>query len=153
METPARGCGLQCSSADNVHVPGDIILTGVDCAEQFDLAADAKIPGPGTILVIDNKGGLPVSHVEYDRDYRHGILLYNRRGSSDRRVAVAFAGKVCSKVDAQYAPVAIGNMLTISPTPGHAMKARQRTPSARWSARRCRYLIVIKADPIVVACH
>jgi hypothetical protein len=31
--------------------------------------------------------------------------------------------KVYCKVDAQYGPVEVGDLLTTSPTPGHAMKA------------------------------
>jgi hypothetical protein len=36
---------------------------------------------------------------------------------------VAVVGKVYCKVDAQYAPIEVGDLLTTSPTPGHAMKA------------------------------
>ena len=32
-------------------------------------------------------------------------------------------GKVYCRVDAQYAPIEVGDLLTTSPTPGHAMKA------------------------------
>ena len=32
-------------------------------------------------------------------------------------------GKVYCKVDAQYAPIEVGDLLTTSPTLGHAMKA------------------------------
>jgi len=32
-------------------------------------------------------------------------------------------GKVYCKVDAQYSPIEIGDLLTTSATPGHAMKA------------------------------
>jgi hypothetical protein len=31
--------------------------------------------------------------------------------------------QVYCKVDAQYAPIEVGDLLTTSPTPGHAMKA------------------------------
>jgi hypothetical protein len=40
-----------------------------------------------------------------------------------RRVPIALIGKVYCKVDAQYAPIEVGDLLTTSPTPGHAMKA------------------------------
>jgi hypothetical protein len=126
---------MRITSTGNINVPGDIILTGADCAEQFDLAADTEIPEPGTVVVLGDGGGLAVSHGEYDRkvvgvvsgagDYKHGILLDNRPGCSDHRVAVALAGKVCCKVDARYEPVAVGDLLTTSPTPGHAMKASE----------------------------
>jgi hypothetical protein len=36
---------------------------------------------------------------------------------------LALLGKVYCRVDAQYAPVEIGDLLTSSPTQGHAMKA------------------------------
>jgi len=36
---------------------------------------------------------------------------------------VALVGKVYCKVDAHYAPIAVGDLLTSSPTPGHAMRA------------------------------
>jgi hypothetical protein len=39
------------------------------------------------------------------------------------RCALALTGKVWCKVDADCAPVEIGDMLTSSPTPGHAMRA------------------------------
>jgi hypothetical protein len=32
-------------------------------------------------------------------------------------------GKVFCKVDSQYASIGVGDLLTTSPTPGHAMKA------------------------------
>jgi hypothetical protein len=32
-------------------------------------------------------------------------------------------GKVYCRVDAQYSPIEVGDLLTTSPTPGHAMKA------------------------------
>jgi hypothetical protein len=36
---------------------------------------------------------------------------------------VALLGKVYCKVDAQYSPIEVGDLLASSPTPGHAMKA------------------------------
>ncbi|MHB8674710.1 MAG: hypothetical protein ACYDAK_13670, partial [Candidatus Limnocylindrales bacterium] len=42
------------------------------------------------------------------------------------RVSVALVGKVYCKVDADYGPVDVGDLLTTSPTPGHAMKADDR---------------------------
>jgi hypothetical protein len=40
---------------------------------------------------------------------------------------VALVGKVYCKVDAQYGPVSVGDLLTSSPTPGYAMKAEDQT--------------------------
>jgi len=36
---------------------------------------------------------------------------------------IALMGKVYCKVDAQFAAIAVGDLLTTSPTAGHAMKA------------------------------
>jgi hypothetical protein len=39
------------------------------------------------------------------------------------RMPVALVGKVYCRVDAQYGPIELGDLLTTSVTPGHAMKA------------------------------
>ena len=44
-------------------------------------------------------------------------------GDRTYRTAVALMGKVYCKVDAGYSPIDVGDLLTTSPTPGHAMKA------------------------------
>jgi hypothetical protein len=117
----------------NISVSGDVQLTGADCAEQFDLSGGAELPEPGTVVVLGDGGGLVVSQQPYDRkavgvisgagDYRQAILLDKRDDCSERRAAVALAGKVWCRVDARYAPVEVGDLLTTSPTPGYAMKA------------------------------
>jgi hypothetical protein len=58
--------------------------------------------------------------------YRHGILL-DGRPSDEPKVPVALTGKVFCKVDAEYASVHVGDLLTTSPTPGYAMKATDAT--------------------------
>jgi hypothetical protein len=54
-------------------------------------------------------------------------LLDDRSGSSDRVIAVALAGKVYCKVRSMHSMcrVVVGDLLTTSPTPGHAMKATE----------------------------
>jgi hypothetical protein len=115
----------------NVTIDGDVILTGADCAEEFDVAEAVEIE-PGTLMVLDQEGRLQQSHQAYDKraagvisgagDYKPGLIL-DRQQSHDGRVPVALVGKVYCKVDAQYAPIEVGDLLTSSPTPGHAMKA------------------------------
>jgi hypothetical protein len=122
---------MRITSTGNLTVPGDIILTGADCAEQFD-ARDSDLLEPGTVVVIDEGGALRESRDAYDKkvagvisgggDYRHGILLDNR-SESDGRVPVALVGKAYCKVDARHSPIEVGDLLTTSGTPGHAMKA------------------------------
>ncbi len=109
-------------------------MTGADCAEEFDIAqpAEAVEIEPGTVMVLDQEGGLRQSQRAYDKrvagvisgagDYRPAMIL-DRQQSQDNRLPVALVGKVYCKVDAQYAPIDVGDLLTTSPTPGYAMKA------------------------------
>jgi hypothetical protein len=55
-------------------------------------------------------------------DYRPGLIL-GRCHSSEERMPLALVGKVYCKVDAQYGPIQVGDLLTTSPTAGHAMRA------------------------------
>ena len=114
----------------DVQVTGDIRLANADCAEDFDIA-DAHIE-PGTVMVLGDEGKLYQSHKPYDKrvagvisgagDYKPGIVL-DKRQSQQPRQPVALLGKVYCKVDAQYAAIEVGDLLTTSATPGHAMKA------------------------------
>jgi hypothetical protein len=153
----------QIKAESDVTVGGDVLLSGADCAEQFDVTAGAELPEPGTVVVLGGEGGLAVSQEAYDRkvagvvsgagDYRQGILLDTRPDTPDGRVAVALAGKVYCNVDAGYAPVAVGDLLTTSPTPGHAMKATD--PSRAYGSVIGKALQALDRDrglvPILVA--
>jgi hypothetical protein len=115
----------------NLTVGRDIFLPGADCAEHFDIGGAEQIE-PGTVVVIDREGTLRRSEQAYDKkvagvvsgagEYRPGIVL-DRRQSQDGRAPVSLVGKVYCKVDAKYASIEVGDLLTSSPTPGHAMKA------------------------------
>ena len=54
-------------------------------------------------------------------------LLLDSKGSQDGRAPVALVGKVYCKVDASESPIEVGDLLTTSATPGHAMKAVDST--------------------------
>jgi hypothetical protein len=115
----------------NVQVNGDIFLPGADCAEHFDVAGQQPIE-PGSVVVLDQDGLLAESREAYDRKvagvvsgaglFRPAIVL-DKQSTSRERQPIALMGKVYCKVDAEYSPVRIGDMLTTSLTPGHAMKA------------------------------
>lgn len=116
----------------DVKVTGDIQLTnGEDCAEEFDVSGALEI-GPGTVMVINEHGGLQQSARPYDRKvagvvsgaggFRPGIVL-GKRETSEHRLPIALLGKVYCKVDARLSPIEVGDLLTTSATPGHAMKA------------------------------
>jgi len=109
----------------------DVRLIGGDCAEEFDLA-DGEGVSPGTVMVIDTEGTLRPSREAYDRkvagvasgagECKPGIVL-NKQKSQGNRVPLTLVGRVYCNVDAAYSPVEVGDLLTTSPTPGHAMKA------------------------------
>ena len=116
---------------------GDILLSNADCAEEFEVSTEpAWGIEPGTVMVINNDGKLNVSSKAYDnrvagvisgaRGYKPGIVL-DKKKSDHIRVPVAMMGKVYCKVDANYSSIQVGDMLTTSPTLGHAMRATNRS--------------------------
>jgi hypothetical protein len=86
----------------NVKVEGDILLTGADCAEQFDIIGASETE-PGSVVVIDRDGALRQSSEPYDTKvagvisgagtYRPGIVL-DKQLSSSGRLCVSLVGKV-----------------------------------------------------------
>ena len=82
-------------------------------------------------MVIGEEERLHQSEEPYDKrvagvlsgagDYRPGIILGKERSRNDR-LPLALTGKVFCKADAQDAAIGVGDLLTTSPTPGHAMK-------------------------------
>jgi hypothetical protein len=119
---------------------GDIRLSNADCAEDFEII-DPEHAEPGTVMVISDPGALRRSERPYDRrvagvisgakDLKPGIVL--RRSAATRtRHPVALVGRVYCRVDADHGAIAVGDLLTTSPTPGHAMRAGDplRSPGA-----------------------
>ena len=131
------GPGVASFFDGNVYVSGelavkiDIRLENADCAEDFDIV-DADLIDPGTVMVVGEEGALHQSHQAYEKrvagvisgagDYKPGIVLDKQQSQSGRK-PIALLGKVFCKVDASYAPVRVGDLLTTSDMPGHAMKA------------------------------
>jgi hypothetical protein len=107
------------------------VVIGSDCAEDFDIACLGEIE-PGTVMVLTDTGALEPSQNAYDKkvagvisgagDYQPGLIL-GRDGRSQNRMPLALTGKVYCKVDAQFGPIEVGDLLTTSPTLGHAMRA------------------------------
>lgn len=83
-------------------------------------------------MVLDDDGNVRSSTTAYDKrvagvvsgagSCRPGIIL-NRQADRGWRRPLALVGKVFCKVDATNEPVSVGDLLTTSATPGHAMKA------------------------------
>ena len=128
--TPAGRFDGDVEVAGNLNMlsQGDVILN--DLAEHFD-ATDGGAE-PGTVMVVDHDGNLRPGDSAYDRrvagvvsgagNFKPGIILGNQQ-SSAKDSLIALLGKVYCKVDASSSPIEVGDMLTTSATPGHAMKA------------------------------
>jgi hypothetical protein len=115
----------------NILVTGDVKLAGGDCAEEFNVDESQGLE-PGLVMVIGDEDKLRQCTQAYDKrvagvlsgagDLRPGIVL-GKQQAHDTWMPLALTGKVFCKVDARYAPIEVGDLLTTSPTPGHAMKA------------------------------
>ena len=74
------------------------------CAQAYDRRVAGVISGAGS--------------------HKPGIILGRQEGSGrGSRIPLALSGRVHCRVDADYGPVGVGDLLTTSPTVGHAMKA------------------------------
>jgi hypothetical protein len=118
----------------NLLVRGDVRLAGADCAEDFDVDESQPLEA-GMVMVIGEEERLCRCGQAYDQrvagvlsgagDCRPGIVL-GKRSSPAGRLPLALTGRVYCKVDADYSPIGVADLLTTSPTPGHAMKATDR---------------------------
>jgi hypothetical protein len=124
-----NGSGAETIRLDGAS--GDIVLSNADCAEDFEVASPEEA-GPGTVMVLSEGGGVAPSHAPYDRrvagvvsgagGLRPGIVLGRRKGARSR-CPLALAGTVFCQADASNGPIGLGDLLTTSSTPGHAMRA------------------------------
>ena len=122
------------NAGGNVNVTGDVILAGSDCAEDFDAPKEIE---PGTVVVINNSGGIQESDAPYDKRvagvvsgaglYRPALIMGKNQNFTGHRTPLALTGRAYCKVDAQYGPIEVGDLLTTSPTPGCAMRATDST--------------------------
>jgi hypothetical protein len=104
--------------------------TGLDYAEGFDVSDREGIEA-GIVLCIDsqNPGKLIISSHEYDTRVAgivagaNGLGSGISLGSEAHDFNVALAGRVYCWVDATNEKVEVGDLLTTSSLPGHAMKA------------------------------
>jgi hypothetical protein len=113
------------------HVAGNVQVDGNIAAKYQDVAEWVKArhkPAPGTVVVIDPSA--PNSVITASKAYdtsvagvvseRPGLLLGEEAADS---VKVAHSGRVKVKVDAQYGPIAIGDLIVTSPTAGFGMRS------------------------------
>ncbi len=127
-----NGAGKLVTESDVVRING-----GADIAEPFDVdpSADRVEPQPGMVVSIhpDLPGRLRVSDTSYDRavagvisganGVNPGLMLSQKGSDADGEWPVAMSGRVYVYVDADAGgAVRPGDLLTTSPTPGHAMR-------------------------------
>jgi len=115
------------------------ITGGSDLSENFDIATGAMAVEPGSVVSIDpaSPGDLKMSTVAYDRKVagivsgadgiKPGLLMGQKGSVADGDYPVALTGRVYCKVDASFGAIQPGDLLTTSPTPGHAMKVTDHT--------------------------
>ena len=125
------GTGLAGKFIGDVEVTGDIRLVNADVAEDF-ATSNVDTAEPGTVMVLDEDGMVRPSERAYDKrvagvvsgagHYKPAIVL-DRAPMPEDRTTISLVGKVYCKVDAQYGSIDVGDLLTTSSTPGHAMKA------------------------------
>ncbi len=116
------------------------IRGGSDLSEQFDVTPfEQQEIEPGSVVSIDpgSPGDLRISDRAYDRrvagvisgagGVNPGMLMGQRGSEADGEHPVALTGRVYVKVDASHGAIEPGDLLTSSPTPGHAMKVTDHT--------------------------
>ncbi len=114
----------------------DLICPGADCAEIFETDRDSI--DPGTVMVVGEEERLLPCAAAYDSrvagvvsgadGYRPGLILNGAQTNGNRR-AIALIGRVYCKADASWGSIEIGDLLTTSPTQGHAMRAQDAARS------------------------
>jgi len=117
------------TNVGNVYADGTFNPGGADLAEMLPAVEDLE---PGDVLVIGPDGKLARSSEAYSTAV---VGVYSTKpgfvGGSDEdgidpgKVPLAVVGVAPAKVSAENGPIAPGDLLTTSTTPGHAMKATE----------------------------
>lgn len=109
------------------------ITGGSDLSENFEVHSGSGRPLPGMVVSIDpsRPGKLAVSTTAYDRTVagvisgaggiRTGLTMGQEGSIADGDHPVALSGRVWCLADASHGAIKAGDLLTTSPTPGHAM--------------------------------
>ncbi|MGO9210299.1 MAG: beta strand repeat-containing protein [Terriglobales bacterium] len=111
---------------------------GADFAESLAVAGDRASYEPGDLLVIDPAGErrLALARRPYSTlvagiySTKPGVLATPYQiddGRVSHEVPLAVVGVVPCKVSAENGPIAVGDLLVTSRTPGHAMKGSNRS--------------------------
>lgn len=131
-ETGFVGIGTL-SPATTLDVNGAITIRGgSDLAEPFEVIGDDVRPGMVCSIDPAHIDRLQISRGAYDRkvagvvsgagDLDPGLVLSQGPAPADHH-PVALSGRVWCYSDASFGSISAGDLLTTSPTPGHAMVA------------------------------
>lgn len=114
------------------------ITGGSDLSEQFDIEKLYEDIKPGMVVSIDaaRPGKLVVSNEPYDnkvagiisgaKGLKPGMLMGQKGTDADGAYPVALTGRVYCWANTSNGPIEVGDLLTTSNIPGHAMKATDR---------------------------
>jgi len=123
-----------------LHVNGKLTVTGSDFAERFPVTTTNSREEEaiqGMLLVIDENhaGALTPCTAAYDKKVagivsgaggvNTGLVMGEPNTLADGDTPVAISGRVYCYADASYGKIKVGDLLTTSPTEGHAMKAKR----------------------------
>jgi len=147
MEDTAQARKFSVTVAGDTYAAGGASFTtvtirgGADVAEPFDIIDQHKVV-PGHLVAIDaaRPGELRLADAAYDRTVagivsgaggvQPGMLLHQEGSEADGAVPVALTGRVYAWADADAnGSIVPGDLLTTSPTAGHAMRATDRERS------------------------
>lgn len=122
----------------NIFSTGDVILRNADAAEQFAIREGADAT-PGMVMVLGEGGEVEPCSDGYDQrvvgvvagagSYKPAIVL-DHRDDGSARAPISILGKVSCFADAAYGPIAVGDLLTTSPSTGHAMRVGKKSKLA-----------------------
>jgi hypothetical protein len=121
-----------------VHANGGFRPFGADFAESVNVKGSAEHYAPGDLLVIDPSGErrLSVSQTPYSTlvagiySTQPGVVASTHRideALPNNEVPLAVVGIVPCKVTTENGPIATGDLLVASSTPGHAMRGTDRS--------------------------
>jgi hypothetical protein len=120
-----------------VFADGGFRPVGADFAESIEVKGDRAHYSPGDVLVIDPSGErrLAISDAPYSTlvagiySTKPGIVgsPHQMHGTeAANEVPMAVVGVVPCKVTSENGPIAVGDLMVASSTPGHAMKGTER---------------------------
>lgn len=110
--------------------PGRSPVRDLTRANLSELHLVSETVEAGDVVVIDRgrEGALRPGSVPFDPAVVGVIASAPAPVSAGSEAPVALLGTVLCKVDADYGAVAPGDLLVVSPTPGHAMRVRDAAP-------------------------